>query len=84
MAPRLHVLRCVEGRGLGLGDDLVGLVAVDQPRAFVRQQDRAVQTLADDRVLARGLEDVRIRSTASSDLATRAASKSVLAMDASL
>ncbi|MND01295.1 hypothetical protein D3C83_202380 [compost metagenome] len=48
----------MQDRGVDLAHDLVRLVAIHAPRALVPQQDPAVEILADDRVLGRGLEHV--------------------------
>lgn len=56
---RGDVLRYVQDGRVALADDLVRLVAVEAPRAFVPQKDVAVEVLADHRVFGGGLEDVR-------------------------
>jgi hypothetical protein len=55
---RGDVFRRVQDLRLHLADDFVRLVAVHAPRAFVPEQNRAVEALADDRVFGRGLEHV--------------------------
>jgi len=48
----------MEERGVGLADDLLGVVSVQAPRALIPELDVAFEVLTDDRGLSRSLEQV--------------------------